>query len=266
MGERRGPVVIARSREAGPRTSPSSDPLDKQGARDLDRALVVAAHELRDPLLGARAAVEHVLTDAPLSTDDAALLRRTEQELTQLAGTVEALLRLGVGTARPRRRRVDLVGLTRQAISSCSLRPGPERVRFRAPERLHVAGDPVHLRTAVENVVRNALAYSPRGSVVNVDVTAAGDRAEVSVRDRGAGLAQIARLPDPTADPTVERAPAVDGGHGLGLFIAQRIMDAHGGDISCHASPDGPGTVFLLRLPTHRAASPTPFPGGGRMV
>lgn len=233
---------------------------------DLDRGLAVAAHELRGPLLGARAALEHVLTDEALPAADAGLLRRTEQELTKLSDKVEALLLWGAGTIQPVQIRMDLVRITRDAIDTCSLGYEPDRVSLRAPDRLEIIGDPLHLRTAVENVVRNALAYSSPDSIVDVVVTRiAEEGAEISVRDRGPGLSptalQAALDPFGPRDPQDERS----GGHGFGLFITQRVIVAHGGEVACGPPRDGGGTVLRLRFPDASHVALTPFPGGGHM-
>ena len=97
------------------------------------------------------------------------------------------------------------------------------------------------------NVVRNALGYSPPTTPVTVCVETDGDVARVLVRDRGPGIPAAERhlIFDPFA-----RGGAADGGRGgkgLGLFIARRVVEAHGGVIGLR--PVRPGAEFCIELP-----------------
>lgn len=222
---------------------------EERREQDLDLGLAMTAHELRGPLLGARVALEQLASGDGRRAGDVRLLQRTERELARLADKVEGLLHWAVGDGALHRTKTDLVQLTREAIESCTLEFDKRRIVLRAPARLPVEADRTHLRGAVENVIRNALEYSPHDDMVDVRVyrTAAG-MATVTVRDRGPGIepADAAHLFDPFAprDPRTSRCD----GHGLGLFIAKRVLDAHGGDIAWWPARDGIGTVFRLRL------------------
>ena len=110
------------------------------------------------------------------------------------------------------------------------------------------------LGRAIANVVRNALAYAPNGSSVTIDVDADDERARVRVRDRGPGVPAAERhlIFDPFARGRL--TDETRGGKGLGLFIAKRIVEAHGGVDRSSIRPTGDGVL-------HRAAAP----GGGRL-
>jgi len=121
-------------------------------------------------------------------------------------------------------------------------------VSLHADAGLEVAGDPELLRSAFENVIRNAVRYGPSGSAV---VVTAGRRdwIEVTVRDHGPGVPEkdlkLIFEPFYRVDAARDRA---GGGEGLGLAIAARALVVHGGSIDAHNVPDG-GLEVAMRLP-----------------
>jgi signal transduction histidine kinase len=215
---------------------------------DLDLGLAVTAHELRGPLLGARAALEQLAHDDAEPTPENGLLRRTAFELDALSRKVDGLLRWSVGADRPERESCDLVQITREAIGTCTLQLREERVVLFAPDRVLVDAAPTHLRMAIENLVRNALAFSPPDSKVEVDLRVDGTSPTVSVRDEGPGVPPEERdcMFDAFARGACARGRS---GHGLGLFIAKRIVDAHGGELTYDPPESGDGSVFRITLP-----------------
>ncbi len=124
----------------------------------------------------------------------------------------------------------------------------------RAPDSLPIRADARQLGGAIANVVRNALAYAPSGSSVKIDVDTDGERARIRVRDRGPGIPAAERhlIFDPFARGRL--ATETRCGKGLGLFIARRIVEAHGGSIGLRSAR--PGTEFCIELP---------LPAGGRL-
>jgi signal transduction histidine kinase len=112
-----------------------------------------------------------------------------------------------------------------------------------------IAGDAGRLQQVVWNLLENAIKFSPDGSVVHASVRPAGDSIEIAVADRGPGI-DLAFLPYVfdefrQADESMTRS---HGGLGLGLAIARRIVQQHGGTITCSNRPDG-GALFTVRLP-----------------
>ncbi len=174
------------------------------------------------------------------------LLRGSIRELEQLAELVEGLLRWSV-EERLERRRVDLVRVVDEAVASCRMEIGEERVSVTAPPRLEVDADPVHVRGAIVNVVRNALVYSPPSSTVSVEVREERGQATVAVKDRGPGIG--ASEEEAIFQPFVRGAAASRWhlGSGLGLFIARRVVEAHGGSIRVEGAEEG--TTVMVRLP-----------------
>ncbi len=213
---------------------------------NLDLALAWTAHELRGPLVGARAALGHVRIDER-ERKSQELLQQSRDELDQLAGLVDPLLRWSTGSASLHKRSVDLFEIVDECVTSCR-RESPEGdVVLVGSVGVPVSAEASQLRVAVSNLIRNALAYSPSGSTVTVTVGAVDGYGRVRIRDRGPGVPAAERhlIFDPFARGHVGGESR--SGSGLGLFIARRIVEAHGGVIGLRAAR--PGTEFHVDLP-----------------
>ena len=218
----------------------------------LDMGISWTAHELRSPLLGAKAVVERLL-----QTNDAAknreILTQLQEELSQLAGLADELLWWAVGAGPLQQRSVDLSRLVHDVVRSCEVGSADKRVTVSAPGGITVRADAGHLRGAIGNLVRNALAYAPPDSDVSVVVESADGVATVQVRDRGPGLPKGKE--QQIFDPFVRGENGHRGGRGLGLFIARRVVEAHGGTLS--AESDGRGSIFRVHLPVSNGHGPS---------
>jgi signal transduction histidine kinase len=135
---------------------------------------------------------------------------------------------------------------------------------------LPVNGDPELLRSALENVIRNALRYGPSGSRVGIEARRTDSRIEVVVRDSGPGVPEkdLELIFEPFYRIDAARNRAV-GGDGLGLAIAARAVGIHGGRIQARNLESG-GLAVHLSLPAVHAAStsiaaPTPAPAASRL-
>jgi signal transduction histidine kinase len=209
------------------------------------------SHELRSPLSRLQAAIG-LLKQDPSQT--AAMIERIERESQRLDALIEELLTLhrltaGAGLARER---VDVIELL-QAIAEDAdfeAKASERSVRIDAPGVFvaEVNGELVY--SAYENVIRNALKFSPPGSAVEIEARTSRDGSELvtRVRDRGPGVP--AQMLDAIFEPFVR----VEGsesrrGVGLGLAIARRAMALHGGEIRA-ALRDGGGLEVTLRLPS----------------
>lgn len=211
----------------------------------LDLGIAWTAHEVRAPLLGAKATIETLLEDPDQDVPHRALLARSREELAELAGTVDALLRWAVGRAPLRRQPTDVVRVVQEAIDSSGATR--DRVELTAPREVPVRADHRQLRSAVANLITNAVAFSPQDAQVQVSVEAGPETAAVVVRDQGQGVRPEER--EEIFDPLVRGSAgtSVRGGKGLGLFIARRVVEAHGGRISL--DPSSEGAAFRLEVP-----------------
>jgi two-component system sensor histidine kinase CpxA len=132
-------------------------------------------------------------------------------------------------------------------------------VRLARPDPVTTVGVPGLLRSAVENVVRNAVHHTGQGTAVEITVARGGEAASpeavVRVRDHGPGLPedQLERIFEPfyRVEDARERS---SGGTGLGLAIAKRVVVQHGGRIHAAAAPGG-GLVVTIHLPAGSATA-----------
>jgi signal transduction histidine kinase len=216
----------------------------------LDLGLALTAHEVRGPLIGALAIIERLIMEREEDSDEHALLNRSREQLQQLAGLVSGLLRWAVAGEPLDLYPTDLMMVVQEAVSASARETGQDRVRVVGPRSVTVAADPTQLGIALSNVVRNAIVYSPADTLVSVSVRSADRVARVTVRDRGPGVPRAER--DAIFDPFTRGSAAhlVRAGNGLGLFIARRIMEAHGGRIWLGSSRSG--SAFHLELPLSR--------------
>ncbi len=213
----------------------------------LDLALAWTAHEFRGPLLGVKAMVEQLLAagEDPASNHDT--LENLHSELEELAALVEPVLQWAAGAVPLQRRRTDLVRLVREAAGSAGGDELP--IGIAGADRMTASVDANHLRTAISNLIRNAMAYSPSGTRVEMTIRADGEDAIISVADRGPGVPPSERetIFDPFMRGKVGQTTRF--GRGLGLFIARRVVEAHEGRIWVE-SPDGEGAIFHVAIPT----------------
>lgn len=244
----------------------------KRREGQIDLGIAWTAHEVRSPLLGAKAAIERLLA-APggLTGEGHDLLVRSRDELGQLAELIVPLLQWSAGGGTLRRRQTDLVQIVREAASSCILVAGEDRLEISGARRLTLVADPKHLRSAIANLIRNALAFSPRGAPVRVRVERNGSEAVIEVSDQGPGVdpAERESIFGPFVQGRVGRKSRA--GRGLGLFIARRVIEAHNGSIWVEPT-EGSGAVFRVLLPRNGRAQessrgrmgPTPGPPNAR--
>lgn len=162
-----------------------------------------------------------------------------------MASLADDLLWWAAGAGPLEQRPIDISQLVHDVVRSCDAGSSEKRVTLSAPDRIMVQADAGHLRGAIGNLVRNALVYAPTDSDVSVVVESQDGVVTVQVRDQGPGLPEGKQ--EQIFDPFVRGENGHQGGRGLGLFIARRVVEAHGGTIS--AESKGRGATFRVRLP-----------------
>ncbi|MFS2027813.1 ATP-binding protein [Massilia sp. CT11-137] len=210
------------------------------------RLLHDVSHELRSPLARLQAAIglAHQRPDRLQAS-----LERIEREsvrMDRLVGELLTLSRLEAATTLPATEAVDLVEMVDQIADDARFEAGAV-VDVDAPEPVTVRGAPDLLWSAVENIVRNAVKHGP-GGPVDVRVHPDGDLVHIEVLDKGPGIASE-HLGD-VFEPFFRSNPTrnnVDG-HGLGLAIAKRVVETHGGRISAANRAEG-GLRVTITLP-----------------
>jgi len=225
-------------------------------AEDL---IAVLAHDLRTPLTPAQGYLA-LLRRRALADGRDTDVHYADQGLLALgrvSSMIAALLdagRLAQGLFALDPRPVDLAALARATVET--LRTPQAALTVQAPPDLVAERvDPERLRQALENLLGNALAHTPAGTPVRVEVAeerrADGTWAILSVRDAGPGIPPALL---PTLFDRFARGPASQG-LGLGLYLARGIAEAHGGTLTVE-SHLGAGTTFRLALPTAPGALP----------
>ena len=218
------------------------------------RLLRDVSHELRSPLARLSIAVGLARRDAPPATQ--VQLDRIEHEterLNGLIGQLLALARLDAGIDASRQTVFDLSAVIDEIAADCDFeaRATGRGVRIVALESCLVDGVPDLMRSAIENVVRNGIRYTPQGADVDIALRIrrkrAGDQAELCVRDYGGGVPDelLPRIFEPFF-----RVPGPDGGAGagLGLAITSRAVQLHGGSTAA-TNATGGGLAITLSIP-----------------
>ena len=210
------------------------------------------SHELRSPL--ARLSVALELARLKAGTEAAPALDRIELEaerLNELIGQLLTLAKLESGVSAPPATAVALDQLLKDVVADASFEAAARNreVRLLRCDQCQTEGSPELLRRAIENVVRNAVRYTPENSSVEVKLELEGKRAMISVRDFGQGVPTDSL--NQLFEPFYRVAEARDrqtGGIGLGLAITKSAIQLHGGTVHAFNASDD-GLVVKMTLP-----------------
>jgi two-component system sensor histidine kinase CpxA len=223
------------------------------------RLLGDISHELRSPL--SRLTVALALARKSTGDDAAGYLSRIEIEaerMNQLIGQLLMLSRLESQDPKAPGSPLYLDELLQSIVADADFEAAGQKrgVRLISAERCQVTGSSEALRSAVENVVRNAIRYAPENTTVEVSLRlerrGAMSEAVIDIRDHGPGIPEASLAHIFEAFYRVDDArDRQSGGTGLGLAIAGRALRLHGGTITAHNAPDG-GLLVEIRLPDAR--------------
>jgi two-component system sensor histidine kinase BaeS len=216
----------------------------------LRRFVADAAHELNTPLTALHTNLELVAAE-PLGTREKMLLERAQNQLQRLEDLTRGLLqlsRLESGSLRETIRTVDLNQLTHETVAAFASQAEQANIHLVLDITsipLRVKGDAAQLRSALVNLVENALKFTPTGGTVTVQLCRHEAWAEIHVRDTGIGVLAQDR---PYLFERFYRGHNVSeyAGSGLGLAIVHAIIERYGGKIQVQPLPQG--TEFTLQL------------------
>jgi signal transduction histidine kinase len=240
--------------------------------KELDRLksqfLSIASHELKTPVTAmsgflqvalrrVRKRLEAGNPGAQWETEQRATMQQLEvvrRQTDKLARLIDELLdvsRIQSGRVELRPADIDLGALVAEVVERMQHTTSTHVLRLDVAGAVTVAADRDHVEQVLNNLISNAIKYSPEAGTIHFAVSAVDDGAEIEVRDQGIGIPPdeleaifgvFYRSPD-------RRARDV-GGMGLGLYISKEIIDRHGGRIWA-TSEIGKGTTFFVRLPRH---------------
>jgi signal transduction histidine kinase len=225
--------------------------------RARDDLLAVAAHEFKTPLttvigyaqtLQVRGAREGHLTRR--DQDNLHAIAAQAKRLHTLIDSVLDLARLHNGQMQIARQVLDLAALARQAVADAHLTAARRLIEFRSSDApIVIMGDSLRLEQVLQNLLDNAVKYSPADGVITVCVEQQNAKAVLTVSDQGIGIPEAARTQlferfyrASNLDP--RRMP----GTGIGLSIVSEIVALHGGVVQVD-SAEGHGSTFTVRLP-----------------
>ena len=238
----------------------------------MQRELIAnVSHELKTPLTAIRG-FSQAMTDGTLRRLEdfvlpAQIINKETERTIRLVNSLLELSKLESGTARFNKEPLDLTELLNGTLLSFSPRANEDGVLLinRLQPTALILGDQDRLRQVFNNLIDNALKYTPTAGQIEVSCRQAGKQVVARVADSGAGIPQ-ADLPrvferfyqaDKSRSKPVEEAA---GGLGLGLTICREIVLAHGGKIEVE-SPPGLGTKFTVTLPILEVSPGSVAPG-----
>ncbi|HKQ78520.1 MAG TPA: PAS domain-containing protein [Blastocatellia bacterium] len=256
----------------------------QEADRRKDEFLATLAHELRNPLAPIRNAI-HILAkrsdDPALVAQSCDMLKRQVQQIVRLMDDLLEVSRIGRGKISLQKARVDLaqvvttaVETTRSLIEACR-----HKLNISLPESpFIIEADAVRLAQVLSNLINNAAKYTDHGGRIDLIAERVNGDLTLRVRDNGIGIApeKLPQVFDMFAqvESAKERS---QGGLGIGLTLARRLVEMHGGKIEAHSAGLGKGSEFVVRLPALAAPlvksarkpagnSPTQAANGSRRI
>jgi len=211
------------------------------------------AHELRTPLAVQRAHLE-ALEDGiyDLTLENLTAIVEQNYALERLVDDLRTLALADAGQLRMECTPTDLSALIARTAQRFRAGAGSRSIELELPPPeacSPISMDPQRVEQIINNLLSNALRYTPEGQSVILSLDCTSERARLSVQDHGPGI------PEDTLDQIFDRFYKVDksrlrsaSGTGLGLSIARKLAQAHGGDLSASNHPHG-GAIFTLTLP-----------------
>jgi signal transduction histidine kinase len=230
--------------------------LRRPAASRSDDVVSLVAHELRTPLMAITGYLDLMQRMLERGSQDRlrefiARSLRSADELSRVSDLLLQTMQIEAGRFLPALRPVAIAPIVADAIEACHPLATTHQLSHSVMLDLAVCADPQALRVVLDNLIGNAIKYSPDGGNVTVSATRAGEDAiEIAVSDEGIGIApdrmaalfgRFARVHDR------ERWPAIRG-TGLGLYVCHLLVAAQGGTIRAASAP-GAGSTFRVTLP-----------------
>jgi len=225
----------------------------EEADRRKDEFLALLAHELRNPLAPIRNAVSLLRRTTADHSNIWQMMERQVGHMVRLVDDLMELSRITRGAIDLRKEPTDLCAAIATAVETC--RPLVDAARHRLalalpPEPLLVEADLVRLTQVFVNLLNNAIKYTDPGGEIEVRARVEGGHAVVAVADSGIGIPPdlLPRVFDMfvQADVADRRAQS---GLGIGLTLAHRLVEMHGGSLTAQSAGPGHGSEFIVRLP-----------------
>jgi signal transduction histidine kinase/CheY-like chemotaxis protein len=224
--------------------------------RMRDEFLAMLAHELRNPLAPMRNAVylqKMLRIDNPILEKTRDIFDRQVTNLSRMVDDLLDVARLERGKLQLQRQRADLNAIVTAAVDASMSLAQARRHNVDVHltgESLFIDADPVRIEQLITNLLTNAVKFTPESGEITISTGRDEEMAIISVQDNGAGLSEdmLTRIFNPfiQADRTLARS---SGGLGLGLTIAHRLAELHGGVLGASSAGTNLGSTFTVRFP-----------------
>ncbi len=229
----------------------------RQRIDNIEAFAADVSHELKNPIASLRSALDGVenVKDESLRKRLIAVARDDVLRLDRLINDISEAARTDAELARARFEPVDLGPLIEQLVGSWEARrdKGDARVAFARPRRQStmVLGDPGRLARALDNLIDNAISFSPPGGLIEIAASRVGMQVRIRIDDEGPGVPAEAREAIFNRFHSIRPDSEDFGRHsGLGLAIAKAIVEGHDGEITVQDRDDAPsGARFVICLP-----------------
>lgn len=225
------------------------------------RFMADVSHELRTPLTAIRGNVDLLQRMGTADPESLRDIRSETERMTRLVGDLLTLAQADAGNLPLDRRPVDLDSLLLEVCREVQVLARHVQMTVGDMDQARVIGDRDRLKQVILNLVTNALKYTPEGGRVTVGLARVNGWARLTVCDTGVGIPpdELPRIFDRFYRVDKARTRA-QGGAGLGLSIAQRIAQMHGGRIEAASEGLDKGTTFSVWLPLAPASDTQPMP------
>ncbi len=227
---------------------------------DLDKRksefISIAAHQLRTPLSGIKWTISTLLEGemGPLSLEQTAYLKKTYDSNDRIIALVEDMLyadRMESGKNPLVLEAADINAIIDSVMQDLYSKIESKNLKIifsRNPNIPKIKLDAEKIRAVVQNILENAVKYTPAGGVVSIEVIKSASEVEVRIKDNGIGIPLDQQQNLFTKFFRAQNAvKTVTDGTGLGLFIAKNIIDRHGGRMWCESN-EGQGSTFVFTL------------------
>jgi signal transduction histidine kinase len=223
--------------------------------RERNELVAVVSHDLRAPLTAVLASLALLQEDHrdQLAEEQLLLLRvveRNARRVLRLADDLLVVARADAGRLDIEHAEVDLAAVARESVETASARAEDSRVALglRTDGRALVWGDAQRLGQVIDNLVGNAIKFTPAGGQVSVSVERRNGHVHLEVADTGIGISEAEHEQVFERFYRAEAARKGLEGTGLGLTIVKTLVEAHRGSLSVDSEP-GAGTTFAVDLP-----------------
>lgn len=216
----------------------------EQRVTERDNFLAMLSHELRNPLAAITLAAD---------IDDRDVIARQTRHLKKLVDDLLDIGRVTSGKIMLHRTPVDFGDIVEHCVATMQPRVEARRLHVevhRETEQAWIDGDAVRLEQVVNNVLANAIKYTPPDGWINVVLERDDGEVVLRVRDSGKGIApeMLTRVFDlfMQGDVALDRS---EGGMGIGLTLVRKLTELHGGSVRAYSRGPGSGSEFVIRLP-----------------